>query len=145
MKLRYLLFVLAIICISTISCSGGKEKNSSAVDSFISKATRFCSLDINFISVSILKDGGESVTLSKEDANKILAYLNSGVYNKERNDDGIKYKMMEPDYTFLIESEDGKKEMAQYWIESALILVDAKWYNPISAANIQDTLEKYSK
>lgn len=145
MKLRSILCVLAIICISIISCS--KQKNV-AVTSEQSQPEINANYLINLdscVSVSILKDVEDEILLSKEDVTIVLAYINSGIYNEERNDSGIKFKMVSPDYTFLVEFKDGKKEMVQYWVEPALVFYDAKWYDPISAANIQDTLAKYSK
>lgn len=151
MNLKNVLIALALVgvMIGLVAC-GNKAQSESVANSPEDKSevkvdTRYLINPDSCVSVSVLKDGAETILLNDEDATLVLAYLNSGVYNEERNDSDIKYKMPEADYTFLMEFANGKNELVQLWFETSLILLDAKWYTPLSAINIRPSLEEYTK
>lgn len=97
----------------------------------------------NCLSVSLLKDTVEVIILKEEDSRYVLSYLSSAIYNEERNDTGVKFKITNPDYTFLIELKDGEKELLQLWCDESLLLLKAKWYMIPSQIDVYSRLEKY--
>lgn len=147
MKLRNILLVaiLGVALVGITSCGGKAEKSNTVEVAASDVPQQYLLNPDSCLSVSILRGADDKVAMSEEDSKIVLAYLNSGVYDKERNDSGILFKMVSPDYTFLISYKTGEESMVQYWSELSLISLNAKWYLPISAANIQDTLAKYSK
>lgn len=148
MNAKYILLALTLVSVfmGITSCGSKSDKKSVevAITSDIVTSTLLKLQFENCISVSLLNDDEQQTRLEDEDGKLVLSYLSSGVYDKERNESGIKYKMRTADYSFIVEFKNGEKETVQYWTDSLLILSDGEWYLPLSAMNISSSLEKYT-
>lgn len=142
------LFEVILLClfISLIACRGktdNKEQDTIAETVHNNPRKRDIFDPDNCLSVSLLKETEKTILLGEEDSRFVLSYLSSAIYNDERNKSEKNFKMVAPDYTFLIEQKDGYKELAQLWKDESLLLLRTRWYIVPSQIDIFSRLEKY--
>lgn len=92
------------------------------------------------LQINLLTNDSKELKLYDVEASELLKLINTAEYSDFNGN--IKLKMVNPDYTFIIEMKDGNKQFVQIWQEKLLMLYNAEWYNISSIEKLGSMLNE---